>query len=287
LQLNPEYEINTAIDPPEFINLYNSFRTKPIFLFGVKAGINRVAINETAYYTVDNINTNERNYSPAVGFQAGISFDIPMRGNFLLNPELYYRSKQYTYQSLLLDFADLTMIQSQTWISLPVIAKYQFEGKKTQPFVGLGGTIDFLLDDIADATRQDFVDELTQREIKDASISLLGQRNQLNFGAVITAGARFKDLIGKGFLTLEARYYHGLSNLTNKDARYAEDDINKRLIHDYGFIASDMNLHTFTLSLGYMLPKYNPKILPNKGKKKAKRTQLPDQKTKKEKKKAK
>ncbi|MGD1843756.1 MAG: hypothetical protein ACFB0B_23115, partial [Thermonemataceae bacterium] len=103
LQLNPEYEINTAIDPPEFINLYNSFRTKPIFLFGVKAGINRVAINETAYYTVDNINTNERNYSPAVGFQAGISFDIPLRGNFLLNPELYYRSKQYTYQSLLLD----------------------------------------------------------------------------------------------------------------------------------------------------------------------------------------
>ncbi|MGD1841155.1 MAG: outer membrane beta-barrel protein, partial [Thermonemataceae bacterium] len=177
--------------------------------------------------------------------------------------------------------------QSQTWISLPVIAKYQFEGKKTQPFVGLGGTVDFLLDDIADATRQDFIDELTQREIKDASISLLGQRNQLNFGAVITAGARFKDLIGKGFLTLEARYYHGLSNLTNKDARYAEDDINKRLIYDYGFIASDMNLHTFTLSLGYMLPKYNPKILPNKGKKKEKRTQLPDQKTKKEKKKTK
>jgi hypothetical protein len=81
------------------------------------------------------------------------------------------------------------------------------------------------------------------------------QRNRFNSGVLISAG--FKRKIGKGFLLLEARYKMGLLRMSEPSDTYE----NQTLVFDYKYVDGIYTLNTLSLSVGYVLNKYNPKKL--------------------------
>jgi hypothetical protein len=52
LQTDPYFQINPAVDPAEFVALYRSFRTKPVFRIGAKVGPNYTMVNVIKNYYV-------------------------------------------------------------------------------------------------------------------------------------------------------------------------------------------------------------------------------------------
>src|SRR5258706_2991717 len=92
LETNTEFQINEAIDPAEFIALYKTFRTTPVYRIGGKGGAN---IAQPNVASSDNTNDGSSNYKYKFGFSAGFSAEIPVRilkaKNLTLNPELYFQ----------------------------------------------------------------------------------------------------------------------------------------------------------------------------------------------------
>jgi len=56
LKLDPEHVINEAIDPIEFIYLYNEYRTEPILTYGINGGVNISNVRLIEQYSLDNDN---------------------------------------------------------------------------------------------------------------------------------------------------------------------------------------------------------------------------------------
>ncbi len=100
LQTDNEFKVNRAVDPAEFIALYNTFRTDPIYRFGGKLGSN---ISVANVVTADNATDAISKYGYRFGFSGGISAEIPVTlfkfKNLTFNPELYFQITSFKYSS--------------------------------------------------------------------------------------------------------------------------------------------------------------------------------------------
>jgi hypothetical protein len=87
LQTNNEFAPNDAVDPAEFVALYHTFRTWPIYRVGLKLG--SIAA-QPSVITADYVNDGISEYNYGYGFKAAVAFEIPLLGNqnkFAVNPE--------------------------------------------------------------------------------------------------------------------------------------------------------------------------------------------------------
>lgn len=76
LQTDHYFEINEAIDPAEFVALYKTFRTTPIYRIGLKAGAVTSQPNVTSS---DVANEGTGVYDNRFSFLAGVSAEIPFK----------------------------------------------------------------------------------------------------------------------------------------------------------------------------------------------------------------
>ena len=160
--------------------------------------------------------------------------------------EAYLASRTYEFKDVLLNFANLTFRENQTWIDIPVLFKYYFTETKVRPFIQVGPSINLLFGSSANAKRIDIVDSETQREVSGPAISLKEQRNLFNFGVSGGGGFRFDKLIGNGSLLLEVRYNYALNNIVKTENRTK----NHELIYDYGYIDNDFKVNNISFSMG-------------------------------------
>jgi hypothetical protein len=91
LKLSPEHKINQAIDPVEFIYLYNSFRTSPVASFGISGGANISMGRLLETYSLDNSTSNTTYFSQA-GFQGGIHGNYFITKKLCVNVEALYKT---------------------------------------------------------------------------------------------------------------------------------------------------------------------------------------------------
>ena len=267
LSLNPEYEIDVVADPSEFINLYNSFRTTPVYLLGGKAGSNITAVNVSRNFSLDDSSEKRGKYNYIPGFNVGLALEVPINKKISIAPELYFSQKKYQYRDLILGFADVNFEETQTLVELPVFVKYNIgnfgKDKNITPFVNLGGSVSYLLSSEADVVRKDAVSGENQREVSGPSIDLADQRNSIIYAAAVGAGAKLKNIIGRGYLIVDFRYSYGLNNVVNPDNRTA----NTTLVYDYLYVDNDFSMNNYSFTIGYLIPKYKPKLLSKKSKK--------------------
>jgi hypothetical protein len=94
LRTDPYFEINPEADAAEFIALYRTFRTWPIYRVGAKVGVNATSPNVSGRIEVPEGATSK--YSPAINFQAGAAFEIPINQKLALNPELHFQLKAFS-----------------------------------------------------------------------------------------------------------------------------------------------------------------------------------------------
>jgi hypothetical protein len=254
LRTDTEFKINDNVDPAEFVALYKTFRTDPIYRVGLKLG--SIASQPTVV-SADYANDGESEYKYNFGFVAAVTFEIPLAGKlkkFTLAPELAFHIRSFTGTNINADTVlETTTRETQNWLTLPVQLQYElFENEKkiTKAYVAAGISGEFLLG--ASKTLESIRGDQNS-PVEEKSVDVSSQRNKFNTSILVSAG--YKRKIGKGFLVAEVRYQMGLLPMLTKADTYE----NISLVTDYKNVDAIYKLNCLSLSVGYVLNRYNPK----------------------------
>lgn len=251
LQTDHYFEINEAIDPAEFVALYNTFRTKPIYRIGLKAGAVTAQPNVSSS---DIANEGTGKYKNRYSVIVGVSAEIPFTKKLTLNPELYFQQKSFSNTNTLAtaggDFV-LTANQTLTYISLPLAVQYHIVDHKLNPYALGGVSIDYLMNASLGAERK----RTGFSPIEKKTFSITSDREKLNLSLIAGAGIKYR--LGGGYGVVEVRYNYGLLNATNKNATYS----NQELVFNYQAVDGIFKVSSLSITLGYVHNIFKPKKL--------------------------
>lgn len=254
LRTDPYFEINASADAAEFIALYHTFRTWPVYRVGAKAGVNATMPHVTAY--VNALEGARVSYTPAINFMSGLAFEIPLTEKFTLNPELYFQLRTFNYESELDLSGGLVNSsegrESQTVITLPLSLQYSIAKTKLNPYVAVGLSGDYLLKSTITMSRL----RVNANSIQERTFDITESRNRVNINAIASAG--IKTRLAGGFVLAELRFTYGLSGINEPSSAFAIDDY---LLFDNGYADNSINLNTLSLTVGYIYNVFNPKKL--------------------------
>lgn len=249
LEYEPDYKPNVTLDPIEYINLYKSFRVEPFFSLGVALGVNQARPRMVNNFGLGNTVLSPSVYTPGIGLNLGVTFDLILYRSLFLTADGILSFKNYSSVSNVLPKSNVSSNESQTWINVPLTLKYVIGRGKFKFFLRAGGSFDLLLSDQSALVRKNT--QTGQNEFAGPNVDLASQRNKINFSAL--AGAGFTYKVGYGFIILDARYYYGLTNISNPETRYK--DFNTQITR-YGYLDNDIALDNFQISIGYMYSLY-------------------------------
>ena len=265
LKANHEFEVNPVIDPTEFINLHDRFRTKPLFNLGVRYIFNFAQPIVTDLNSSLSLADERHDYSLIFGnFGVGVNFEYEFADKFIIYPEIHYKSMSVAYSATQVglinsdkDYFDVEYFEDQDWLSLPVSVKYIFEFEKwpkIKAYANLGGSVDLLLNSSLPS------DGTTLNTIGDPEIGFTitstKDHNAINFGVFGGAGLTVKVL--EGFASIEARYLHSFTKFTKPEKVLTPTDsrmLNTGAQHDI------YRLNHVAISVGYTFNIYFPKKL--------------------------
>lgn len=253
LQTDPEFKPNDNIDPAEFVALWRTFRTEPVYRWGIKAGANATQPNVHSY-TPPNEGTESYNYG--FGFQVGGSVEVSILNDLLiLNPELQFSSRSFKLSNSFYEGDQNTDgTVSMRWVSLPVTAQYPLKvgrnkiDPKWTPYAGLGIQADFLA-----GVNSEMETKINNQSDVTTSSTEKSQYKAFNFAPIVSAGVKGK--VKKAEIILEVRYNFGAATIFDKQKLY---DSQKEVFGNK-FVHGPFSLNTLSVSFGYLLNKYVPK----------------------------
>jgi hypothetical protein len=254
LKEDPEYVLNPAIDPAEFYELYNSYRTLPVLNIGITGGINTTSISEKQTYSVGSEMDNKPKYKGRFGFQGGIMADILLYRNFQINTGALLSLKNFTYKNTFLynQATTLTSNENQMWMDIPLALKYNLGKGKAKLYGLAGGTFGLLMNSTSKLSREN---SDNANAAKEETAKMKKIRNPYTVSALVGIGVRYK--VGYGYMFLDARYNFGLKNVANTKNRFYTD--NGDNLFYYGYVSSDFTVNNLAISVGYMKSIYKPK----------------------------
>ena len=254
LRTDPYFEINESADAAEFIALYRTFRTWPVYRVGAKAGVNATQPYITSY--VDAVEGAAVSYSAAVSFMSGLVFEIPVGSRLTLNPEAYFQMKTFLYDSDLNLTDGLTNSsegkEAQTSVSVPVSLQYALAKTKLNPYVSVGISVDYLLKSSITMNRV----RVNANSIQERTFDVTDSRERIHINALASAG--IKARLGSGFVVTELRLSYGLTSINDPSSTFTLDDY---LLFDNGYADNGMRLNSISLTVGYVYNVFHPKKL--------------------------
>ncbi len=262
LKLDPEYEINENLDPTEFIQLFNQFRTQPIFLVGLTAGGNFSFPFIEHNYSLDNVSNSLGEYQPEIGYNVGFSLEVPLFKKWSVHTGFNFDLKRYSYEKRQFSYSELRYAESQSSINLPLHIRYYLTNKSDfSMYLQGGASIHYLIDANATLSRIDSINvELGNQTVAGPSVDMTPHRTAINLSVNGGLGFRWKGIIGTGYLLGEVSYSRGVWNQANPVERYN----NSELIYDYNYVDNDFMLSSLNVMVGYALPIYRPKLIERK-----------------------
>jgi len=269
LQTDHYFEINEGVDPAEFVALYKTFRTRPIFSVALKFGPNATLPQVTDNYYVGNGARGTGKYGQRIGFQFGLSFEkeffASSKSKFLKKltfaPELQYvtRSFNYTSPSVFLSdqvgepVANALVVYKQTWIDLNLIVQYKIKKSILNPYVGIGPGASYILN----ATNQLTLVPLSGSTVSGPNIDVTSSYRPFVFSVIGLAGMKIK--LGSLYITTEIRYQYGLMNLIDPNKR-----TNAEATFDYASTFNNFKQSNPGVTIGATVPIFKPKKNTNK-----------------------
>ena len=264
LRTNNYFEIKPDTDPAEFVALYRTFRTDPVYRIGVQLGANASIPNVVSYLPSNDL-PSEYNYGLA--FQGGVVADIPLKfldKKLTFHPELLFAMKSFKYlnegtytdetpdgQPFSREFVT-NGTDNYSYISLPLMIQYRIQEKKFRPFAALSISADYLLS----ARSTFFRTKEDATSLDEQSLDVKGQREKLNISAMASIGVKVK--VTGGLAVAELRYSHGLTNINNEESIYANFN---RTNPTGGYVDGVFKLNSLSFTLGYVYNRFNPKKL--------------------------
>ncbi len=264
LETSHEFEINEAIDPSEFINLYNKYRTEPLYSVGfMLGGIVANPIITELNGTPDLNNDSRQKYTPLFGIKGAINGEYKIYPKLYLHGELNYSSikfqKSHPTKKIIseTDLGGFEGEETHTSLGISLLAQYQFIDKKLiKPYVSLGVSPQFLVSAEYPGDALKYKIE-GSADATSGNIGLDKDRKLFNLYAVAIGGLKYK--IGEGFLNLQVRYSYGIFQSTKKESALAPDDPN--LLWDLNESSDGFRMQDLAVSLGYTIHFYVPKKL--------------------------
>jgi len=254
------YEINEAVDPTEFINLYRQFKTDPVFSVGFIFGVNNTQTSVINTHYVFPNGAGAGNYTGNININLGVSFEKDFGKKFTLNPELLFVNRAFTYTNDNLFFnqdgepienSGNSAKHSQAWLDFNALVQYKISEKRTSSYyILLGPAMQYLMSSNAEIETR-----TGTQVVSGPGIDLLQSSNQLNYAASIGVGARFR--IGSVYFRPDIRYQYGFTNITDPNNR---QQIDSEALIRYGMPINDYRNQTIMVNVvAIMYPYFNPK----------------------------
>lgn len=262
LLTDPYFEINEAVDPAEFVALYKTFRTRPIYRVGAKLGLNASQPNVVSSVTVVDLGEDSE-YKYGLGLLFGGVFEVPFNTKMTLHSELLYIQKRFELDLKvnrgLDEFGDPLInqfegIETQSWLSLPLSFEYKIMEKKFNPYVAGGVTIDYLLN-------AELVGERSRAEassIPESTFEMKPYREKINISVLAAAGTKMK--LAGGFIVAEVRYLYGLTKINSDETAFA----NQEATWEQGYADPVFKVSSLAVTVSYIQNIFNPKKLKRK-----------------------
>lgn len=256
------FEVNPAIDPAEFVALYNTFRTRPIYRFGAKLGVNATRPNVVESASAVELAEGSE-YKFLVGFQFGAAADLPITNKLTLHGDLLFQQKKFQLnlkvdrgvddngEKLINSFEGT---ENQTWLSLPITIEYKFLEKKFNPYIAGGVSVDYRLGSKITSQRS----RENETSIEEKTYDFKPQRTAFNISAVGAAGVKLR--MAGGFFVAEARFVYGLTQVSSKETAYK----NTQYALEQGYADSVFKLTSLEVTGSYIQNIFNPKKLKRK-----------------------
>lgn len=255
LRLDPEYQINSAVDPPEFIKLYESYRTLPLYTIGASGGGNFSFVKVLNKFSVADAENSAGKYSAAVSYQVGVNVNRYLFDKAELSLDILFINNRFRYGND--DMFGYTSIdgtvttESQNWLGIPLSMTYDFTKNKIRPYGRLGGGVGFLLSDNLRIERKK--EGVSFAEGPDIDLlDPVSHRNKTNYWICAGAGVKYK--IPRGLMIFDVRYNLGLVNQVNGNERYS----NTELLYKYYYVDSNFKVSNLAFSVGYVRLLYKP-----------------------------
>lgn len=260
LRTDHYFEINEAVDPAEFVALYKTFRTTPLFRVGIKLGPTATMPAISEVFAVNSNSLGNGKFGPKVNLSVGVVFEKDLFNwikNFSIAPEFMYVMRTYDYTNSRFNSGDqdpdaavVTQEQNlhqQKWADLNLLVQYKFKETTLNPYFSVGPGLSYLLG----ATNEIRTQVDGQGAITGPSLDTKTSYNKLAYSAIFSVGSKIR--VGSFYLTGDIRYQVGLNNVVNPSARS-----NSVAVFDYGYVPSNYRQNNFTVNLGLVVPYFNP-----------------------------
>ena len=246
----PSYSI-AANDPKEFINLYGTYRTKPIFKVEMKLGFSFGMPTPVQYYGTGDIVTNKPTYKAKLGFTAEFNYMNKLYKDFEYCIGFAYTSMKLSYSNHPYDYSTVTGTYTNSYVGLPIAVKYNYNLKGINLFAKAGFEPVYILTSSIALVRKDNIN--TRTEPFSGIEDLMSLHRKIDIRPLVAIGASIK--VGRGWLNLSAGFKFSAMIQTNSKKIYS----NSLLFYKYFFAEDDLLLNQSTLSASFTLPIYKPK----------------------------
>jgi len=263
------FEPNSNVEPAEFMGLYRTFRTKPVFNIGLKFGVNGTMPLLSNVYYVSNSAPGNGKYATKIGFQVGAVFEKEFFGTskkslirrLVFAPEVFYTVRTFGYSNATIFTNDSTKSSEanqvvtikQTWVDLNPIFQLKLTEKSTTfiPYVGLGPGVSFLLN-----ASNTMVTTRTGGKgvVSGPDVAVTSSYNTIVPSAIGLIG--FKYRFGAIYLVAEARVQYFLMNPISTDSRSGSG--RQEAVLDYNYISPNYKPLSLTANIGFVFPYFNP-----------------------------
>lgn len=266
LKVDPEFILEEEVETSEFINLWYSFRTSPIFAIGIKGNFSLTFANVQEKYSTTSITSDgySANYGAGIGYGGGLTFEKTFN-RWTINPELNLaiRNVRRTENPGIVSPSQYTKIQfqeTQTWFEIPLMVQFSIKNTNPldprnreglHPFVYLGFKTSFLLD--ANLNNNTTRESTGLPDLSNPGTSRTDDNEPMAFGAI--AGAGVKYYLYKGFVTADLRFDYGLTNTSKTISGASDPD----LVYGIGFANDLIRQNIASFNVGYVKFFYSPK----------------------------
>lgn len=244
----PSYAIANN-DPKEFINLYNTYRTDPIFKVEIKFGLNFCTPSLVEPYGTGNTKTITPTFSPKIGIAIELNYLNKLYKNLDYCIGTSYTLSKFSYSNNPNGYSTVTGDFKSTYIGIPIGVRYNYKLKGINLIAKVGVEPVYLLASTVSLTRTDNI--IGRQEPFAGTENLIGSHKKIDIRPLIAVGASFK--MGRNSLNVSAGFK--FSTMTQINKQYT----NPTLQTKYFFGEDVLLMNQSHVSISFIRPIYKPK----------------------------
>jgi hypothetical protein len=245
----PSYSI-AVNDPKEFINLYGTYRTKPIFRIEGKIGANFCMPGLVEPYGTGNIAKIKPTYKTKLGYYGELNFINTLYKNFDYSLGVSYSVSNYNYTNKPNIYSTITAVFNNSYIGIPIAVRYNYNLKGINLFARVGIEPVYLLASNVTLTRTD--NNVGRQDPITGSENLLSSHKRLDIRPLFAFGVSIKFLGG----WLNPSVGFKFSMLAQLNSKFYSNSL---LSSKYFFAEDKLLLNQAHVSISYIRPIYKPK----------------------------